>query len=299
MKIAAIIVTFNCENKILKCVKSICNSVDKIFIIDNASKTPTIRTLKKIQKIYYCIEIIYNKTNIGLGKAQNIGIKLAIEQGFSWVLLMDHDSYFNKKGIDYLKQYYISLPKNRKSKIAIIAPKVFDINLNTYYSNLKKWKKLFFKRIKCKSKTSIKDVLFCISSGSLIKLDAIKKIGLLKEDFFIDFIDVEFCLRAISNQYCIDIVCNSILFHELGKRKSFNIGNLKIKPTFHSPIRKFFLYRNRVIVWKKYIFLVPNFVFYDILASIYDILRIILFEPNKFSKIYMAIKGFLRGLTTN
>jgi len=292
--VAAVIVTYNIGSQIINNVKTILPHVNKIFIIDNGSNQTTIDHLKKLEKISN-IKLILNTSNLGLAKAQNIGIKEALKENFKWVLLLDHDSYLDKNTIPCFKNYYLSLPACEREKIAILAPRIFDVNLQIFYKAIiKKWK-IFFKRVPCKQE-SIKNLLIAISSGSLIKLSVVKEIGLLREDFFIDYIDVEYSLRCVSFGYQIHMVCNAIIFHKLGNRKKYRFLFFEIYPMFHPPERKFYLYRNRVIVWKNYLFKIPSFILYDMLASIYDILRIVIFEDQKKDKIFNVLNGILRGL---
>jgi len=107
--IAAVVVTYNIGSQIISNVKTILPHVNKIFIIDNGSNQTTIDHLKKLEKINN-VKLILNTSNLGLAKAQNIGIKHALKENFKWVLLLDHDSYLDKNTIPRFKNYYLSLP---------------------------------------------------------------------------------------------------------------------------------------------------------------------------------------------
>jgi len=298
-KIAAVIVTYNIGKEIIRNVNTLKSQIDKLFIVDNASDNSTLNYLQIIKHHFPNVEITYNQTNLGLGKAQNMGIQQALRQNFDWILLLDHDSYLHKNAIFYFKQFYSHLSPREKDRVAILAPNVFGLNTKTYYGYITKLWPCFFQRKYCHGKSAIKNVLAAISSGSLLRAEIIKRLGLLREDFFIDFIDVEYCLRAISKGYTIHVVCRAKLYHKLGQRKLYKIGPFQIKPTFHPPCRRFFIYRNRVIVWKSYFAKVPSYVIYDILAAIYDFLRIFLYENHKNEKIKMAFKGLKEGLLEN
>ena len=291
--ICAVIVTYNTKEINLSNLTKLSKVTNKILIIDNGSSKETLKLLSLIKEKFPMVSIYYNPKNLGLAAAQNIGIKKAIAENFDWILFLDQDSFFQEGSIENFKKYYLSLDQKQRESIAILAPRVFDLNLNSFYAHLiPKWK-IFFKKLKCEQKNSIKGVLFAISSGSLIKTEVFKKIGLFREDFFIDFIDVEFCLRAITNGYTIHAVCDAVLFHELGKRKKYKVLGFEVRPMFHPPERKFYLYRNRKKVWKKYLFKVPSFVLYDILAGFYDVIRVIVFEDKKMAKLKMIIKGLV------
>ena len=46
----------------------------------------------------------------------------------------------------------------------------------------------------------------------------VEAIGLPRADFFMDFFDFEYCLRARSHGYRIAVITRSKLAHEIGKR---------------------------------------------------------------------------------
>ncbi|MCP6473409.1 glycosyltransferase, partial [Klebsiella pneumoniae] len=75
MKSAAIIVTYNPEIKTLKSlVELLGKQVNQIIIIDNNSNN-----YNELVFLESKCHVIYNDTNLGLATAQNMGIKLAIE----------------------------------------------------------------------------------------------------------------------------------------------------------------------------------------------------------------------------
>jgi len=295
-RICAVVVTYNIGERYQKSFDTLKNQVDKVIIVDNGSDPSTIGVLQQIQKNFKDkVNIILNEKNVGVAKAQNIGIARAIDEGFEWVLLLDHDSLLKENMVHAMKNLYQSLGREMQEKIAIVAPNIMDINVNLPSKFTTRYLKIFFKREKCSEKKYI-DALTVIASGSLIKTLALKRIGLMKEEFFIDFIDTEFSLRVISNGFKIIVVCDAILYHSLGERRVYKIFTIRFKPTFHSPQRRFYIFRNRVKVLKSYICKVPSFAFLDFVRILYDIFNITFFENDKVSKFRMIVKGILAGL---
>jgi len=58
---------------------------------------------------------------------------------------------------------------------------------------------------------------FLLSSGSLVPLDVIDKVGGMEEELFIDQVDTEWCLRARSMGYRVFGAFGAILEHRLGE----------------------------------------------------------------------------------
>ena len=57
-----------------------------------------------------------------------------------------------------------------------------------------------------------------ISSGSLIRLDVFDKVGLMLEELFIDFVDIEWGMRAKKNGYICYIANNVLMKHSIGDK---------------------------------------------------------------------------------
>lgn len=92
-----------------------------------------------------------------------------------------------------------------------------------------------------------------ISSGSLIRRKAIEKAGPPRADFFIDYIDLEHCLRLRRCGYKIAIVRRSILEHALGDPKLVRMPGFTRVWADHVPWREYYKARNEVFtIWSLY-----------------------------------------------
>ena len=290
MKISAVIVTYNPTQQILNTIEKLKNQVEKIYIIDNnSSQKEFLKLLKHDEKI----EILYNETNIGLAAAQNLGIKKSIKEKYEWILFLDDDSKINDTLILELKKGYLEI--ENRDKIAIIAPNILYENINKKTSYPIKTN-FFIKRVKFEEQVNIKKIMFVISSGSLIKVEVINRIGLFKEEFFIDHIDVEFCLRVNSYGYTILAIKDAILHQKVGNTSEKKIFLFKCFPTNHNPKRQFTKFRNAIWTWKKYILQEPKYIIYDILLMTNHFFRIILFENQKRKNIFNILKGIYTGI---
>ena len=101
MKVLVIIVSYNFGRWIDRCLGSLQQSehpVD-IVIIDNASQD---HTVQRIKEDYPFIRLIESKSNLGFGKANNIGMQIALEEGYDAVFLMNQDAWIAKDAIGIL-----------------------------------------------------------------------------------------------------------------------------------------------------------------------------------------------------
>ena len=282
-EILAVIVSYNPEESIIKLYNSIKYQVDKLIIVDNFTTNEESKQYLKDLSKYKDIDIIYNDKNYGIAKALNQGAKYAIDNGYKWLLTLDQDSKFMPNTYKLILQSYELM--DDKDKVMLVAPQYKErINYN-------KNKKIDFS-LPTLDKIKWKKESFIITSGSLIKTKCFEYIGFFEEKLFIDRVDFDFTLRIKINGFFSKIAKNIFFIHELGKaRKNF------IKVYNYTHIRRYYIARNSVYMFKKYFTKMPIQMFIGILRSgiFFSCLKVILFEDDKIHKIKQTYKGFFDG----
>lgn len=276
--IFAVIVTYNPNSSLIRLYDSIKNQADEICVIDNNScNKSSVSILKELENKN--ISVVYNKENLGVATALNQGVKIAIDKKYKWVLTLDQDSEFLPNTYNNLLEYYETLKD--KNKTMIIAPKVTErVNLNENNS--------------FDSKNVVwNDVILNLTSGSLIKAEAFDKIGFFDDKLFIEQVDNDFCYRLIKNGYKIKVAQNINFIQEIGNAKK--VYGCIVRN--HNHKRKYYLSRNVTIMLKRYFFIAPyTTIRYFLGGTIFGWIKVLLFEKEKFSKIFCGIKGFFSGV---
>ena len=101
MKVLVIIVSYNFERWITRCLGSLRLSehpVDTV-VIDNASQD---QTIQRIKQDYPEIRLVESKTNLGFGRANNIGMEIALSEGYTHVFLLNQDAWIEPTTIGTL-----------------------------------------------------------------------------------------------------------------------------------------------------------------------------------------------------
>jgi len=134
--VAVIIVTYNGEKVIRKCLDTLTESADllqSIIVVDNKSTDDTLQILEGF-KDYIQLEKLDN--NLGFGQANNKGIVKALDQGADYVLLLNQDVYFDRTN---LSQFIKGSTKSIDPTIGIYSPihvdgsaKQLDYNFKTF-----------------------------------------------------------------------------------------------------------------------------------------------------------------------
>ncbi|WP_456400366.1 glycosyltransferase family 2 protein [Persephonella sp.] len=278
-KILAIIVTYNPNVKDFeKNLSTYMFQVDKALIIDNSTDASIKLSLEKIVKKYKNVLFKSMEENKGIAYAQNIGYEYAKKHGFKYILEIDQDSFLPKNYVCGLLRAFEYINKHLDKNIIAIGGLDFNLATNKFY------RKYSNRNSSCYIKVDK-----TLSSGFLVKLDLIDKIGLKNEDFFIDFVDWEWCWRAVYKGYSIYVDKNSIIYHKKGE-KSINFFNL-FEINVSSPIRHYYQFRNTIFLFKyKY---VPLKIKISLLIK--NVVKIIIY-PIILDKKYERLKFMLKGL---
>ncbi|GHT13798.1 glycosyl transferase [Bacteroidia bacterium] len=115
-KVLVIIVSYNFERWIDHCLGSLRNTeylVD-VVVIDNCS---TDHTIELIEKNYPEVRIVANKQNLGFGKANNIGMKIALDENYDAVFLLNQDAWIGANTIGTLVKLY-----QENTNVGILSP---------------------------------------------------------------------------------------------------------------------------------------------------------------------------------
>ena len=99
--VCVIIVSYNFMPWIHRCLPSVKASLlpATVMVIDNASQDETCRI---IRKEYPWVELIENRDNLGFGRANNIGMGLAVKRGFEFVFLLNQDAWIEPETLSNL-----------------------------------------------------------------------------------------------------------------------------------------------------------------------------------------------------
>src|SRR5690606_5976029 len=116
VKIYTIIVTYNGEKWVRKCLETVSKSSirTEIIVVDNNSKDDT---LNIIEKEFPEVILLKQTKNLGFGQANNLGIVYALNNAADYFFLINQDVYIYPDTIEKL----ISNHKNNKD-FGVLSP---------------------------------------------------------------------------------------------------------------------------------------------------------------------------------
>jgi rhamnosyltransferase len=275
--ICAVVTTYNPDHLLIEEINAVYDQVAAVIIVDNNSAEKKI--LEEVRSLHSTIQFIYNTSNEGIAAALNTGIESAIAKGFTWVLQLDQDSIPERFAV---------------SELCRCCAIYNNENLAQAGCNyLMQDKPLFAEQNK-----PYREVLTLITSGSLLNVNAYRKAGGYRNDFFIDAVDFEYSLRLKKAGFHSIITAKPLLRHSIGSMRTVNFGLFKLRSTNHSAVRRYYRARNTVVISKHYFTSFPLWILKYIFFLFLSALLILILEKNKASKIKAILKGIKDGIST-
>lgn len=243
--VAAVIVVYHPDDEqLLKTVGSLAPQVQRIIVVDNtpaAAITCVTQVAEKLSLLEQ-LEYIPLHKNFGIGYAQNRGIEHARQAGYRYVLLSDQDTEFPPDCVTVLMRTFTDLT-SQGERVAAVAP----AHANAFAPEMPPFFVGFglFWLTYVRARSGAHEISGAIASGKLINLDCIDDVGLMNEPLFIDWVDFEWCWRALSKGWKVFGVFDVTLHHHLGDRV---VRALDKAIPVHSPLRNYYIARNGVFL---------------------------------------------------
>ena len=303
--IVAVILTYRPEQGILRqAVASLCAQVERIVIVDNGSRWDAQELLNALPVAdRRRIEFIWLNTNIGVGAGHNRGIQWARTGGFSHVLILDHDSIPRPAMVRHLVAALGRLGAEG-IPVAAVAARYVDRDTGRIapFVRLGSWK---LSQVTCGSAQTgeqageptgeLLEIDFVISSGTLIPMRVLDKVGDMNEGLFIDHVDTEWILRCRAHGFRSFGVCDAVMEHSVGNATfRFWFGRWRHTP-LHEPERDYYLFRNSLNLYRMpyapWRWIASDFVRLLGLAIIFPA-----FAPDRWRRIQLIARGIWHGL---
>ena len=222
MRIIAVIPVYNPDISLLvKCIDSFESGVESIVLWQN---TPL--DLRQFEGCCFSgkLRLAGDGSNAGISKALNNAMEIARREAFDAILTMDQDSVW--EGFDR----FVSKIADPSAPQGFYGP---GINDAAFSGDFRKAPSL-------------------ITSGMLVPLDIACKVGGWNEAFKIDGIDNDFFFHARDLGIQGWTVGDCVLHHKLGNVVFKRFAGIRFRTYNYSPERLYGIYRNNLIVIKKY-----------------------------------------------
>lgn len=293
------LVSFHPDADLPARVNRILGQLGALVIVDNGSGEATLRRLTELT-LDPRIALESLPRNLGVARALNIGIRRARVLGYDWVLLLDQDSVADAGMVEELIAAHASFPE--PARLAVLGAGFRDIH------------KPEGEPAPARSAGTARDgagpgggskapapawreVESVITSGSLLSLSMLDRIGGFRDDFFIDYVDSEFCFRARALGYRVAITRKPLMSHAIGESTHHALLGVRKWTSNHSADRRYYMARNDTIMLKEYGgFPWGTWALKSLGRRVRTCKRIVLYEDAKLAKVAAVAHGWWHGV---
>jgi rhamnosyltransferase len=271
---AAVAVLFHPEGRLADRLERALVQVSRLVVISNDGQGPQRLAGLDTNRLIY----IQSNGNIGLAAALNKGLAYAERKGFIWCLLLDQDTQIDGNLIEELSSIYHLHPEPQK--IGVLAPN---------------YRSPGHGRIAYPTNATWQQIETAVTSGSLVSLNASRLVGGMREEFFIEGIDVEFCLRLRAAGLQVIASGMPLMTHGAGTSDERLLFGRTVLVGHHSSWRYFMQFRNLTWTLLRYWRKEPRWTRTTLVSMLKRGCLIFMFEQQKLRKVWAILRGIFAG----
>ena len=280
-KLAIVIINWNSYDLTSDTLASLSSTSYKsydIIVVDNFS---TDNSAAQLEKNFSSIILLRSDENKGFTGGNNLGFEYAMNKGYEYVMMLNNDVAVES---NFLEPLVTKLDMDEK--IGGVQPLIYFYHDRELVWNAGSRYNAIFGipyilgyyrkdkgQLQRKKQKSIDWITGC---AFMIRTEVLKKVGVLKQDFFIYYEDVDLSFRIKAAGYDLVYEASSVVYHKTGMSHK---SKEKLKEGYLNPKVHYLNARNRLFVLKEYTqkIAIPTVILYQIIyffgISFYFIFR--------------------------
>ncbi|BCN29851.1 glycosyltransferase family 2 protein [Anaeromicropila herbilytica] len=221
--IGIVICNYNKKKAVLDCIESVLESRFQdfdIYVVDNASSDGSAEAIK--EKYNNKVRVIENSRNLGGSGGFNTGLRIAIEQGYKYLVCLDNDVLVDENAIYELYSFLES-----HDEVGMVGSRVYHMEEPDYVQQF--GLNIDFKQF-CLDTLyenhiedgSIPEILYCDAVATccmMARSAVIREIGVMPEENFIYWDDIEWGYLCNRAGYKVAVYGASKVLHTMGAKK--------------------------------------------------------------------------------
>lgn len=254
IKIGVVTVLYNSETVLGDFFRSLAIQTYKnfvLYVIDNHSPDNSLIKAKELaSKCEFETVFFPEKNNWGVAKGNNIGIRQAIVDGCSHVLLSNNDIVLESTTIELLIYGLLT------SSATMVVPKIYFYGTDLIWAAGGKFKLLWGRTLHIGYKTkdigqfdNVRQINYSPTCFMLIDISVFERVGLMDELYFVYWDDTDFVWRATQkNKEKLFYIPSSKLWHKESTCTRGAKGDFSIRYSYRNLV--YMLYKH-IPAWQR------------------------------------------------
>ena len=258
-----ILVNYNNSNDSIECLASLMtieNTEIKIIVVDNHSVLEQRCLLKAYIEKFSNIELIENNKNRGFSGGCNTALKEVLQrENYDYIWLLNNDTIVTS---ETLSPMIDTIQKN--PLIGVCGSQILDYADKNKVQSLGGTINHFFSTTKhITSAAKLRRLDYIVGASMLISKKCIESVGLLSEEYFLYYEDVDYSLRVKNEGFSLAVSSDSIVYHKEGAASNVSQDNYAQKQFID-----LLQIQNRKVFARKFAFNKPGLYFGILLAAL-------------------------------
>jgi GT2 family glycosyltransferase len=247
--VCIIVLNWNNADDTIACLSSL-GKLDyqeaSVLVVDNFSSDDSVA---RIQTAFPNVGMLVTGRNLGYAEGNNVGIRYALAQQPDFILVLNNDTVVRS---DFLTHLVAEAETN--PSIGVVGPKMYFYDppdMVFAAGSMIDWKRgslnqrgIWLRENETRSlfAESPEDVDFIIGCGVLFRRELLEEIGLLDNRYYLNYEDVDICVRARQAGYRVRYTPKAVLNHKV----SASLGQA-------SPQNTYYMTRNALLFFSTYL----------------------------------------------
>ena len=295
-RVFSVVVSYQPDTEVLRALlDTLLAQTTGVFVVDNTPAADQRVEALCAALPQQTLHLIRLGDNFGIARALNIGIDAALAAGATQVLLSDQDSL---PAPDMVAALLAALDDLQRAgqRVGAVGPTYTDRHTGiTFPFQAHIQGRVFYGHRRPDAAHPTVEALTLITSGTLVPAPVLRDVGPMREDFFIDNVDIEWCHRVRAAGYALFGVGAAVMFHSMGDQ-ALRVWYFGWRhESAYSPVRVYYRIRNFVALCR-----LPFIPWRWKLRSGWNIVGVVytqtVFGRQRLAALRMAARGLRDGL---
>jgi rhamnosyltransferase len=224
-KICSIIPTYRPDLDFPSRLELVARQVECVIVVDDSGCPEVSSKIDSFVSRYSNLVVLHNESNRGLAASLNRGMAEAKRLGYEWILTLDDDTVVMPDLCIQLYENWSIISKSIPLGILALS-----------------WRNS--SGLGTGGRAAYRDKRMVITSGSFMSMDTYKTVGSFREEFIIDAVDADYCLRVRASGLRVIEASRHGFDQRLGNSRLVQFGPFRLALQEHTPLRTYYRVRN-------------------------------------------------------